>query len=67
MDPTVWITELELLRHRLRSLKGDIEEEDFVIHVLNNLPKEYDSLVENIEEDMDQGLVDQITIKRIGE
>lgn len=65
VDPDVWITELELLRKRLKSLKVEIEDEDFVMQLINNLPMEYDSLVEAVEEDMNKGLEDQVTVKRV--
>jgi hypothetical protein len=34
------------------------------MQVINNFPLEYDSLVEAVEEDMNKGLKDQITVKR---
>lgn len=66
-DPEEWITELELLRQRLKSLKVTVEDEDLVIHILNNLPKEYDSLVEAIEEDLNKGADEEVTVKRVRE
>jgi gag-polypeptide of LTR copia-type len=66
-DPDEWITELELLRQRLKSLKVNVDDEDLVIHILNNLPKEYDSLVESIEEDLNKGADDEVTVKRVRE
>jgi gag-polypeptide of LTR copia-type len=66
-DPDVWITELELLRKRLKSLKVEIEDEDFVMQLINNFPMEYDSLVKAVEEDMNKGLEDQVTVKRVWE
>jgi hypothetical protein len=67
LDPDIWITELELLRKRLKALKVTIDDEDFVMQIINNLPMEYDSLVEAIEEDMNKELTDQITVKRVRE
>jgi gag-polypeptide of LTR copia-type len=58
VDPSLGIIELESICQRLRSLKGKINNDNFVIHILNNLLKEYDSVVKNIEENMDQGLLD---------
>jgi gag-polypeptide of LTR copia-type len=50
VDPDVWITELELLRKCLKSLKVNIEDKAFVMQLLiNNLPIEYDSLVEALK------------------
>ena len=67
MDPDIWITELELLRKRFKALKVTIDDEDFVMQIINNLPMEYDSLVEAIKEDMNKELTDQITVKRVRE
>ena len=43
-DPDDWILNLEWLRIQMSKfgLKGKITDEDFMIHVINNLPKEYD-------------------------
>ena len=43
-DPDEWITELGLLRQQLKVLQVIIDDDDFVIQIVNNLPKEYDSL-----------------------
>jgi hypothetical protein len=61
----VWITEQELLRKQLKSLNVNIENDDFVMQLINNLPMEYDSPVEATEEDMNKGLEDQVTEKKI--
>ena len=44
--PETWITELTNLRHRLAEVKLNIEEEKFWLHVLSNLPEEYETTVE---------------------
>ena len=49
----------------MKLLNVTIEDEDFVMQVINNLPMEYDSLVEDIEEDMNKGLEDQVSVKRV--
>jgi hypothetical protein len=66
-DPDEWVTELELLRQRLKTLGVQVDDEDLVIHILNNLPSEYDSLVEAIEEDLNKGAADEVTVKRVRE
>ena len=48
-DPDEWISELERIRTRLRSLRSEIDDTDLIIHILNNLTPEYDNVVENIE------------------
>ena len=41
-DPDVWLTQLEDIRVRLHEAGGKITDEDFIEHVLNSLPKEYE-------------------------
>ena len=66
-DPDAWITELELLRQRMKKMKIEISDEDLVIHILNNLPKEYDTLVEAIEEDLNKARTEEVTVKQVRE
>jgi len=37
-DPNEWITELEGIQMQLKNMNSDISNEDFCIHVINNLP-----------------------------
>lgn len=41
-DPEVWITELEDIRVRLDDMGSSIPENQFMIHILNNLTADYD-------------------------
>jgi gag-polypeptide of LTR copia-type len=41
-DPEVWITELENLRVRLEAMDSSISENQFMIHILNNLTSDYE-------------------------
>jgi gag-polypeptide of LTR copia-type len=66
-DPDIWITELELLIKRLKALKSNIDDEDFVMQIIHNIPIEYNPLVEVIEEDRNKKLTDQTTVKRVRE
>ncbi len=52
-DPEEWVTELEILRQKLKVMKSEITDEDMMIHILNNLPKEYENLVEVAEQKLD--------------
>ena len=52
-DPDVWISELEILRSRLNELGPVIDDEFLILHILNNLPSDYDNVVENLEERVD--------------
>lgn len=52
-DPDEWITALELLRRRLKTLKVEINDEDFMLHILNNIPqKEYETTIEMSEKEL---------------
>ena len=63
-DPADWITELEKIRSQLSSMGHEISDEDFIIHVLANLPEEYESKVESLESDLDNE-DDPLTIDRM--
>jgi gag-polypeptide of LTR copia-type len=41
-DPEVWITELEDLRIRLEEMGSSISDDQFMIHILNNLTLDYE-------------------------
>jgi gag-polypeptide of LTR copia-type len=41
-DPETWITELEDLRVRLETMESSISENQFMIHILNNLTSDYE-------------------------
>ena len=45
--------ELEKTRADLESMGSEISEEDFKIHILNNLPKEYELLIKKLIPDID--------------
>jgi gag-polypeptide of LTR copia-type len=51
-DPDEWMKELESLRRRLEVMGSKIEEVDMVVHILNNLPSENDTMVETLEGDL---------------
>ena len=52
-DPDKWLDELEAIRADLDLMGSPINDEDFKIHVLNNLPKEYESTVEKLIPDIE--------------
>ena len=52
-DPDPWISELELMRIRLKKMGSDIDDEYLMMHVMNNLPSAYDGLIENLEDRLD--------------
>ena len=51
MHPDEWITDLESLRTDMDkiSLTENMTDQDFMIHVLNNLPVEYDVILDGME------------------
>jgi hypothetical protein len=58
-DPEVWITELEDLRVKLENMGSCITEDQFMIHILNNLTPDYDlqlALMERRVGDADEPL-----------
>ncbi|MFM8622588.1 MAG: hypothetical protein ACKOB3_04330, partial [Holophagaceae bacterium] len=62
-DPDDWITQLELLRRRLKTLGTDILDEDLMLHILNHLPKEYSTTIELSEEDISNSALTLKTLK----
>ena len=50
-DPNEWISNLEGLQIWMNEfgIKGNIANKDFMIHILNNLPKEYDVILDGLE------------------
>jgi hypothetical protein len=41
-DPDIWITELEDYRMRLEELGSNISDNQFILHILNNMTDDYD-------------------------
>jgi gag-polypeptide of LTR copia-type len=54
-DPDEWIKELETLRRRLEVMDAKMDDVDMVVHIINNLPAEYDTMVETLEGELDLG------------
>ena len=51
-NPTQYITYMEDLRIRLQSSGQKMSDMQFIMQIINTLPKEYESSVEQIERDM---------------
>ena len=51
-DPEEWVSELEIIKIKLANMKVQISEEDLIIHIINNLPVEYDSVTDQIENEL---------------
>ena len=62
-DPDIWITQLELKRRRLQNLGSTIEDDDLILHILNCLPKEYETVVELCEDDLSRGKIELSIVK----
>ncbi len=50
-DPDIWITNLEALRQRMDEIRlvGKMSDMELMIHILNNLPEEYDVVLDSFE------------------
>jgi hypothetical protein len=55
-NPEDWIKQLLLMNTRLEGMGYKMSEMEIIVHILNNLPREYESVVEQIEGDLDIGL-----------
>ena len=49
-DPDEWITGLEDLRVKIKDAGSDMTDEDFIIHIINNVTEEYDVEIMPMEE-----------------
>ena len=49
-DPDEWLTELEDMRTQLSEMKMEMSDNDFIIHVLGNLPEDYEIEVSKLED-----------------
>jgi hypothetical protein len=62
--PDEWIATLERIRQRLSDMKAPISDEDMMVHVINNCPKEYDTLIETMENEIGREK-DELTVERL--
>ena len=62
-DPDVWIKNLEFLRRSLETMGYFMSDMDFMIHILQNLPDEYENAVELLEYELEEELLDIEKIK----
>ena len=53
-DPEEWITELGEFHDHLEDVGSIMSDEDLTIHILNNLPSEYELQVEQMEGKINQ-------------
>ena len=48
----MWIAKLEQMRAWIIVMEGELEDVDLIMHVQNNLPESYDSLVDLLEDEL---------------
>ena len=65
-DPETWIVYLEILQSRLNDMKYQVSDNHLMIHILLNLPEEYDTLVETMEKELNNS-TDPLTIEGMKE
>jgi hypothetical protein len=63
-DPDEWIAGLELIRRKLKNMGHPISDMDMMIHVINNLPKEYDAITDQLENEIDNKTLDMGDVRQ---
>ena len=63
-DPNVWIGNLEDLRIYIKQQGSKMENVDMMIHVLNNIPKDYEISPAKLEDHLNHD-IDPLMIKEI--
>ena len=64
-DADEWIANFEELQTQMSEfgLKSNITNKDFMNHVLNNLPEEYDVILDRLENHLTSSMDDALTIE----
>ena len=62
-DPDPWMSKMELTKRRLQIMKSNIDEEDLMLQIVNNLPKEYETVIELCEEELTKGTLTLAILK----
>jgi hypothetical protein len=63
LDPDQWIQSLEGMQRKLRILGHQVTEIDIIIHILQNLPKEYENTVELLENNLENEVANLDRVK----
>ena len=63
-DPNDWIRKLKLIKRQLNVLGNKLDKEDLMLHILNNMPMEYKTMVQTSKEDLTDG---QLTMDKLTE
>ena len=61
-DPEEWVSELEIIRIKLSDLKVEMTDEDIIIHIINNMPSEYETVTDILENELNQ---DSFTVSNV--
>jgi hypothetical protein len=59
-NPDEWLADLERIRQQLSSLGSPMSDEDMIIHILNNMPPEYETLAERMEDQLEVLLLSEL-------
>jgi hypothetical protein len=62
-DPDQWIQSLEGMQRKLQILGHQVTEMDIIIHILQNLPNEYENTVELLENDLENEVANLDSVK----
>jgi hypothetical protein len=62
-DPDEWIQSLEGMQRKLLILGHQITEMEIIIHILQNLPNEYENKVELLENDLENEVANLDRVK----
>ena len=62
-DPDLLMSKIKLIKRRLKIMKSNINKEDLMLQILNNLPKEYETVIELCEEELTKGTLTLATLK----
>jgi len=65
VDQDEGIASLERTRERLRMMKSVVMVEGMMIHILNNLPKDNDAIVELLEDDLSASGLNKLKLERV--
>ena len=57
-DPDEWLMNLENLKWKLKGMGHEVSDEDMMVHILHNLPKEYENTIEIMEIELKKGEMD---------
>ena len=62
--PEEWIRSLEKIQTKLKTHGHEITKDNMILHILSNLPEEYDNTIERLEESYGTKTLDLKTIKQ---